>query len=274
MSKPYGKWPSRKEAEARAKEIRDNNRNRCLQGQDFVDMFAYFYEGQGLGYEAGAKLVKGISSIKVERNADLNVDHWHFVLYYADCKPPKIQSCDIYASKESRTKKKVDSAMRNAVRYQTNLFREFAATELNIDITDMHVDHAGNMEFADIARKFLAQENIKLLQDVSVVDREGILGGALLADEGFTSRWQMFHAKHALLRLLTKEQHNKKTYALRSKDEERIKAIANDPELVVDPSHESVWKTVQKNLLKELSTPYLHIDSEGRLTVTSNRNKR
>ena len=132
MSKPYGKWPSRKEAEDRAKEIRDNNRNRCLQGQ----------------------------------------------------------------------------------------------------------------------------------------------GGALLADEGFTSRWQMFHAKHALLRLLTKEQHNKKTYALRSKDEERIKAIANDPELVVDPSHESVWKTVQKNLLKELSTPYLHIDSEGRLTVTSNRNKR
>jgi len=175
-----------------------------IQGQDF-DFLKELFEGYKL---RRGKPHREIVRIKVEC-------HWSsrgFHVYFDDggsddiSYPNACDSIDGFNVQDRKVKK----ALRRAIEYQIGDFKQEqleqgAPSEL---VRSGEVDHLPPYEFCDLVRRFLDQERTSV-DDIELERVPGCRGGFL--PQGLSEKWRAYHLQHAILDLVTEEEHKERT---------------------------------------------------------------
>jgi len=175
-----------------------------IQGQDF-DFLKELFEGYKL---RRGKPHREIVRIKVEC-------HWSsrgFHVYFDDGGSDDISypnACDSIDGFNVQHRK-VKKALRRAIEYQIGDFKQEqleqgAPSEL---VRSGEVDHLPPYEFCDLVRRFLDQERISV-DDIELERVPGCRGGFL--PQGLSEKWRAYHLQHAILDLVTEEEHKERT---------------------------------------------------------------
>lgn len=174
--------------------------------------FDFYMDLLKMNPEADEKIGHGVVSFKVRRtrygNRCFYATHW-------DGTP--VDFSGEKSLRPSTPKELFTKALRHAVEDQVMACREGAFNGSQTIVCPLsgksvmreqaHVDHEAPWKFKTLAQKFTADEKINLKNPPITPFEDGL--GSRLSDPALEVGWKLFHKKHAKLRVISKEAHQK-----------------------------------------------------------------